>query len=125
MIEHKQTILEDDTSLHSDILYAVLLAINLNHATTVMDNTKMGELPDKQAIDAITTSAQLPNVLAMSSALTMCVRTLLVNNTIDFDKEFELMWESHSILQGQLTKEKCKEFFTHALDLGSSIMLDS
>jgi len=126
MIEEPKTVLECDESLHSDILYALLLAINLSMAVNKMNKSKDGADIDEQAIKALSTSAQLPNVLAIASALTMCARTLIVSKTIDFDKQFNAMWNSHPLMHDQLSKEKCKEFFTGSLDIESSdIVLDS
>ena len=126
MIEEEKTKIDEDSSLHSDILYALLIAINLNMATHKMNTRKQGERADEVTIQALSTSVQLPNVMAMSSALTMCARSLIVTKVIDFDTQFELMWNSHSTIQEQMDKETCKNFFVSTLDIDSnSIILNS
>lgn len=118
MIEDPDADVTESTITHSDILYATLMAINMNIATQTLDKMQQaGKEPDQRTLQALLTSSQLPNVLVMASALVLTVRPLLVNSTIDFDEQFELMWNSHPEVQKQLDKKQCKMFFIGALDL--------
>ena len=127
MIEDPNTKIEENDEAHSDILYALLTAINLNIAVQQMHKAQdAGKEPDEQTMQAIFTSTQVPTVIALSAALCLTVRPLLVDKTIDFDTQFEIMWNNHPLIHKQLEKEQCKNFFIGALDIESnSIILNS
>lgn len=122
MIEAKETVITENTELHPDILYSTLLAININMAVAAIEKGTN----DENVSRALATSVQLHNVIAMASALVICVRPLIVDKTIDFTSAVKAMYEKKEELNSQMDLEHVTKLLEGALDLGmSKIILDS
>jgi len=125
MEANNETNIVEDKEIHPDVLYATMLAININLAATHIQEGKI----DEQTSQALSSSMQLPNVIAIATSLLVCIRPLLLDGTIDFKDAVEKMYTEKEALHSQMDLLGTIDFIETALDIkngkGKKIILDS